>query len=155
MTNADDEDDVRLGRCPRCRGVRPVRMRDEAPWLHPAEEEDGDGEGFVILRRCFVCGLGGVPRSSIRGGYFRRDLMEAADEPPRMGKPCFHCGARIPRFLDLDHEDHERIYRQSRTEGETAAVASLVALMGCPREWARIWVTHPFGPRRPLRLWAG
>jgi hypothetical protein len=72
-----------------------------------------------------------------------------------MGKPCFHCGARIPRFLDLKDAEMIRIYNLIRSDRQEDAVDALVTAIGCPVSWARIWVAHPTGPRRPLRRWAG
>jgi hypothetical protein len=164
MNDGDEGDDEGWpGRCPRCRGTDFHHQRK-------ISEFDGDGgaEAFVEddeerhcpirfykLTKCRVCGLGGVPRSHVKGGYFRREVLEVVDELPAMGKPCYHCGARIPKFIDLPREDEIRIFTLARSEGEGAAVDALVEVMSCPREWAVLWVTHPFGPRRPARLWVG
>jgi hypothetical protein len=158
-----DYDDVRLGRCPRCDSIDPRQTRDGPDFagdedLEPFEEDSVRSEIFgrcFKLKRCSVCGLGGVARNPIRGGYFKRDLLEVVDELPMMGRPCYHCGVRIPKFLDLETEDHYRIYKLARSSSEDAAVDELVKVMGCPREWARLWVTHPFGPKRPARVWVG
>jgi hypothetical protein len=146
------DEDWTLGRCPRCGHVAPVKVApgQEANPFQVNEDDDGLAE----LKECNSCGLGGAPRSSVKGGYFRRDLLEVVDGLPEMGKPCYHCGVRVPKFLDLESEDHCRIYQLSRTD-EEAAIDALCEATGCPREWARIWVTHPFGPRRPARLWVG
>ena len=157
-----DVDDVRLGCCPRCGHVDPYQTRPESDFILEEEitlEEDEYrsaifGKCFA-LKQCSVCGLGGATRSHIKGGYSRRDLLEVVDDLPMMGRPCYHCGARLPKFLDLSHEDHARIYKLARSAGEEIAVDALVELMSCPREWARLWVTHPFGPRRPARVWVG
>jgi hypothetical protein len=149
-----EENDFELGECPRCGHVEPVEVK--AGSSPPDLSLSGDSlEGRIPLTKCIVCGLGGIPRSSIKGGYFKRDLLEVVDEPPWMGKPCFHCGSRIPRFLDLEGEDRGRIRRLVASGEEDEAVNLLVNLMGCPREWALIWITHPVGPRRPAHLWVG
>jgi hypothetical protein len=146
----DDSDEWQLGRCVRCDHARPVKVAGP-----PEFRLDEDGDPYVPLKECTVCGWGGVERSHLKGGYFKRDLLEVVDELPSMGKPCYHCGARIPKFLDLATEDRSRIYNLARSGHEDAAVEDLMTVMGCPREWARLWVTHPLGPRRPARLWIG
>lgn len=146
----DDSDDWVMGRCVRCDHARPVKV------VGPAEFRlDEDGDRYVPLNECSVCGWGGVPRSHLKGGYFKRDLLEVVDDLPAMGKPCYHCGARIPKFLDLESEVRRRIYELIRNGDEAGAIEALRAETGCPPEWARLWVTHPFGPRRPARLWVG
>ena len=160
--SVDEEDDFGSpGRCPRCRSAdfhhtRKVADFEGGPGAEPFEDEDGSIPiTFYKLTKCRVCGLGGVPRSNVKGGYFRRELRETIDELPRMGRPCYHCGARIPKFIDLPREDEIRIYKLAQSDGEAAAVDALVEAAGCPRVWAELWVTHPFGPRRPARLWMG
>ena len=159
--NDQIEEDGCPGRCPRCRGtdfhqLRKVAEFEGGPGAEPFPEED---EGFPLmfykLAKCRVCGLGGVPRSPVKGGYFRREVREAIEELPTMGRPCYHCGTRIPKFIDLTKEDNIRIFGLARTEGEGAAIDALVEVMECPRAWAELYVTHPFGPRRPARLWLG
>ncbi|HTF57888.1 MAG TPA: hypothetical protein VK661_11715 [Planctomycetota bacterium] len=158
MSNEDD--DIRLGRCPRCGHVDPRQFREvpefggDVEWEPYEEESEIFGRCFK-LKECSVCGLGGAPRSHLKGGYFKRDLLEVVDELPMMGRPCYHCGVRIPRFLDLGCEDASRIRSLVRSGQEDAAVEELVKSIGCPLEWARIWVTHPIGPRRPARVWNG
>lgn len=155
-----DDDDFRLGRCPRCgyvdvRQIREVSAYGEDEEWEPRENSRDLPGRYFKLRECRVCGLGGVPRSHLRGGYFKRDLLEAVDELPMMGRPCYHCGVRIPRFLDLDCRDASGILKLAWAGQEDAAVEALVKNLECPREWARIWVTHPIGPRRPPRVWTG
>lgn len=151
--DGDDGDDWVMGRCPRCEHVRPVKLEGPAGAAELKVDEDGDR--YQPLKECIVCGWGGVPRSHLKGGYFKRDLLEVIDELPAMGKPCYHCGSRIPKFLDLPDEDFRRIYGLIRVGNEAAAAEELRKLAGCPPEWARLWVTHPFGPRRPARVWVG
>jgi hypothetical protein len=157
---SDEDDDIRLGRCPRCdfvdvRQFREVSDFDGDEEWEPKEDSWGIPGRYFKLKDCKVCGLGGVPRNHLRGGYFKRDLLEVVDELPMMGRPCYHCGFRIPRFLDLKRQDASGIYKLARSGQEDAAVEVLMKAMGCPREWARIWVTHPIGPRRPARVWVG
>ena len=155
------EDDFRMGKCPRCGHVDPNQTRADIGF--DAEEDEAEPDEFQLeligrcfkLKTCIVCGLGGAPRNHLRGGYFKRDMLEVVDELPRMGKPCFHCGVRIPRFLDLETEDYRRIYKLARVGQEDVAIAELMKVMGCPEAWARIWVMHPLGPRRPARVWTG
>jgi len=142
----EEEDELRFARCPRCGVFDPRRVDDDA---------EGPCRPNFAIQNCHVCGLGGVSRSPIRGGYWKSDLLEVVDEPPMMGKPCLHCGSRIPKFLDLEGDERARIYQLIRSDRHDEAVDALVTATGCPASWARTWVTHPFGPRRPLRRWAG
>ncbi len=146
MTDDNEEDSLRFARCPRC-GVFDSRRVDEDP--------EGAFRPNYAIQDCRVCGLGGVSRSPIRGGYWKSDLLEVVDDPPMMGKPCLHCGSRIPKFLDLEDDERIHIYQLIRSEHPDEAVDALVAATGCPVSWAKIWVAHPYGPRRPLRRWAG
>ena len=143
----DEEDELRSARCPRC-GTFDPRRADEFI-------ENDFSPGVSAIQDCRVCGLGGVSRSPIRGGYWKSDLLEVVDEPPMMGKPCLHCGARIPKFLDLEDDDRTHIYQLLRSDSPDDAVNALVAATGCPVSWAKIWVAHPYGPRRPIPRWAG
>ena len=160
---SSEGDDIRVGRCPRCDHID-TRQFQEGPLFgleedfEPFEEDSVRSQLFgpcFKLKKCIVCGLGGAVRSHIKGGYFRRDLLEVVDELPMMGRPCYHCGARIPKFLDLESEDHRRLYNLARSGQQDAAVEELMKVVGCPRDWALLWVTHPFGPKRPARLWVG
>ena len=161
MTDHDDDDDDCPGRCPRCwstdfHHLRKIAEFEGGPGAERFEEvESRIPITFYKLTRCRVCGLGGMPRSNIKGGYYRRELREVVDELPTMGRPCYHCGARLPKFIDLPREEEIRILKMARFEGEASAVDALMEVMGCPRAWAELWVTHPFGPRRPARLWVG
>ncbi|HEU4338651.1 MAG TPA: hypothetical protein VFS19_01165 [Planctomycetota bacterium] len=156
MTDMDDDDDIRLGKCPRCGAVDARKVKEVSKFAASlGDADDEESEHCFPLTTCTACGLGGVARTSIRGGYYNRELREVVDELPSMGRPCLHCGARIPKFLDLDPEEGWSIRRQERSEGEEAAISSLMAATGCPRAWARIWLAHPFGPRRPKPSWAG
>jgi hypothetical protein len=140
MTDTDDDDDVKLGKCPRCGAVDPRKVKEVSKFSASlGDADDEESEHSFPLTTCTACGLGGVARTSIRGGYYNHEVREVVDEPPMMGRPCLHCGARIPKFLDR----------------EEAAISSLVAATGCPLEWAKIWLAHPYGPRRPKPLWSG
>jgi len=156
MTINDDDEDFRFGKCPRCGAVDPRKVQEVSKYAPSLlDVDDEDAESCFPLASCTACGLGGVERGSVRGGYYNRELREIIDEPPAMGRPCLHCGSRIPKFLDLDQDEGWSIRRQGRSEGEEAAIESLVAATGCARSWAKIWLTHPFGPRRPKPQWAG
>src|SRR5262245_35085671 len=124
MSDGEEDDlDTCPGRCPRCRSADFHRLRKIAEFdgdggaepFDDGEDEERNPISFYKLTTCRVCGLGGMPRSPVKGGYFRREVREAVDELPTIGKPCYHCGARIPKFLDLPRKEEIRILKLSRS----------------------------------------
>jgi hypothetical protein len=105
-----------------------------------------DADGYLRIDRCLVCGWGGIDRSVDHGGYFNRELVNVADEWPRMGPLCAHCNRRIPRFLDLTPEPASRARGLIKAGRMDDAIQSIRESTGSPLTWARLWVEHPDGP---------
>ena len=87
-------------------------------------------------------------------GYTREELekiivSEAAGDRilPEKGEHCPACDAIIPRFLDLPPEQEAMVRAIDREGRRVEAIRKLRELTGCPLAWAKIWVSHPTGPK--------
>lgn len=78
---------------------------------------------------------------------------------PARGPLCEACNKHIPVFADLTAAQEESLRRLAK-RSPARAMKQLRRLTGCSIGWAKIWVSHPHGPRgrppcpyceRPLR----
>lgn len=140
-------------RCPLCRTVSDFVINEDDK-LRRREPHKEDGDGYLRVDQCRVCGFGGIERSADQGGYFNRELAALRDEWPRMGLLCPHCNLRIPRFLQLTGGTESRARGLARKREVIEAIRLVEKATGCGLKWAQLWAEHPDGPREAEK-WPG
>lgn len=74
-------------------------------------------------------------------------LIVRDDEFPDKGPVCPICKTRIPAFQDLKPQDEAYLKELIRGGQSIEAMKRLRGVTGCNLRWAKIWVSHPHGPR--------
>ncbi|MFK7889035.1 MAG: hypothetical protein AB8G16_19425 [Gammaproteobacteria bacterium] len=80
---------------------------------------------------------------------YSRDELRTSTGLPKRGDLCHQCGSRVPQFEEVDEALYSRVISLINQQQNTLAGKELIAALGCPHAFAKIWVAHR-GKAKPI-----
>jgi hypothetical protein len=75
--------------------------------------------------------------------YTRKEMALLGDNSwPIPGGVCPKCKQHIPKFSELSESEEQKLLKLIEQSQSVEAQKRLIAKVGCPPRWAKIWVLH-------------